>query len=116
MFRPTHVRVRVRFLCAFLGLGCTGSIEGGPPGAQGTTTTPTGNGGSNNNSNGTGGGSLGTDAPATCGANQLGPSPLHRLTRLEYDNTIRDLVGEDMKLAKDFAFDERAGEFAANFF
>jgi hypothetical protein len=56
-----------------------------------------------------------TDAPRTCGG-QLGPSPLHRLTRLEFDNSIKDLVGEDMQLAKNFAFDERAGEFSANFF
>jgi hypothetical protein len=46
----------------------------------------------------------------------VGAAPLHRLTQLEYDNTIRDLVGEDLKLAKAFAFDERAGEFAANYF
>src|SRR4029079_4943102 len=53
--------------------------------------------------------------PRTCGG-KLGPSPLHRLTRLEYDNTIKDLIGEDMHLAQGFAFDERAGEFTANFF
>jgi hypothetical protein len=111
MFRPTRQSVRVRFLCSFLVLGCTGSIEDGKSGANGTTP-PTSSGGKGSDPSTP----LGADAPVTCGPTQLGPAPLHRLTRLEYDNTIRDLIGEDLKLAKDFAFDERAGEFAANFF
>jgi hypothetical protein len=57
-----------------------------------------------------------TDAPRTCKADQLGPSPLHRLTRVEYDNTIRDLLGADLGLAKEFVADERAGTFTGNSF
>lgn len=98
---PFHVGA----LCggAFLALACTGNIDegkmaGGKPPTKGGSVP------------------IADDAPRTCQANQLGPSPLHRLTRVEYDNTIRDLLGEDLKLAKDFAADERAGTFAGNSF
>jgi hypothetical protein len=38
-------------------------------------------------------------APASCTAIEPGASPLRRLNRFEYDNTVRDLLGEDMRLA-----------------
>jgi hypothetical protein len=66
-----------------------------------------------------GGGSGGKDLPpppSTCKTDQLGFSPLRRLTRVEYDNSIRDLLGVDLGLAKDFSDDERAGAFPSNFF
>jgi len=88
---------------AFLALACTGNIDEGE--TFGGKTPPKG-----------GSVPIADDAPRTCQASQLGPSPLHRLTRVEYDNTIRDLLGEDLKLAKDFAADERAGTFAGNSF
>jgi hypothetical protein len=91
---------------ALLVCSCTGTIDGDgqPPG--GRRAPPT-----------TGGEMpVAPDAPLTCGAGQIGPSPLHRLTRLEYDNTIRDLLGEDLKLAREFTADERAGTFAGNSF
>jgi hypothetical protein len=92
-------------LCGPL-VACTGNIEGGTTGGKPAAPPPAMGGGK---------GTVATDAPRTCGG-PLGPSPLHRLTRLEYDNTIKDLIGEDMHLAQGFAFDERAGEFTANFF
>ena len=103
MLGPTR-RVLVGLLCGSLLAGCTGNISEEPGGPGGARPVPP-----------PGKVTVATDAPRTCGG-QLGPSPLHRLTRLEYDNTIKDLVGEDLQLSKDFAFDERAGEFAANFF
>jgi hypothetical protein len=84
-----------------LAVGCTGNIDDGN---HGRPTPP-----------GAGGGMVATDAPRTCGA-RIGPSPLHRLTRLEYDNTVRDLLGEDLGLARDFTEDERAGTFTGNSF
>jgi hypothetical protein len=118
MLSPTRPPVLVGLLAgsALLVLGCTGNIGEGK-------STPRG-GGNHDPSGpvppGGGGGGDGTpiapDAPRTCNADQLGPSPLHRLTRVEYDNTIRDLVGEDLKLARDFTEDERAGTFSGNSF
>jgi hypothetical protein len=44
----------------------------------------------------------------------MGPSPLIRLTRTEYDNTVRDLLGDDSNLASSFSADEQLGFFASN--
>jgi hypothetical protein len=86
---------------------CTGTIGTTPAGGGNQpSSTPS----SNNNST--------TVVPSggACGADQIGPSPLHRLTHTEYDNSIKDLVGQDLKLSDSFSFDERAGIFTANFF
>src|SRR6185436_16302398 len=97
MLSPTRPRLLVRLLCgATLSLACTGNIDEGNP-AAGGKAPPKGGGGPP---------VVATDAPRTCNANQLGASPLHRLTRVEYDNTIRDLLGENLDLAKDFVADE----------
>jgi hypothetical protein len=125
MFRLNQPRVLVTsLLCcgSLLAIGCTGTIGQSEPGAGGSTSSPTG--GSNDPGQNPGGatgmvpvGQAPAAAPTgACAGDKLGPSPLHRLTRVEYDNTIRDLVGEDLNLSKDFAFDERAGEFNSNFF
>ncbi len=42
-------------------------------------------------------------------------TPLLRLTRQEYDNTVRDLVGVDLGLARAFTADTKVGPFDANF-
>jgi hypothetical protein len=44
----------------------------------------------------------------------VGESPMRRLTRIEYDNTVRDLLGDTTGPARDFAADEKAGGFDAN--
>lgn len=44
--------------------------------------------------------------PATCTSPAPGPSPLRRLTHREYDNTIRDLLGDDTRLAAQFSREE----------
>jgi hypothetical protein len=41
-----------------------------------------------------------------------GPSPIRRLTRTEYNNTIRDLLGLTTARGRDFAIDQDAGGFA----
>jgi hypothetical protein len=108
MLSPTRPPFHVGLLgCgSLLAFACTGTIGDGAAGNAGST---------NRGDNG-GPPMVATDAPSVCKADQVGASPLHRLTQLEYDNTVRDLVGEDLKLAKAFAYDERAGEFTANYF
>jgi hypothetical protein len=124
--------VAVALLGGLAGLGaCTGSIEPGstkgqPPAPVGDpTTNPPGS---------TGGASTpspGTSVPATpdqsaptpgspdrsldaCKLVQPGPSFLRRLTRREYDNTIRDLLGEDKHLSAEFPAEELHDSFANN--
>ena len=98
---------------AALGLGaCTGSIAGRdghqPPGTDPGSGAVTGSG--NRSGNGNTGGSSGGNA----GAEIPGRTPLRRLTHLEYNNTIRDLVGLREDFAAGFAGDEDAGGFASN--
>ncbi len=45
---------------------------------------------------------------------QLGPTPLRRLTHTEYDNTVRDLLGDLSRPATSFVADEIVDGFAAN--
>lgn len=49
---------------------------------------------------------------ATCTPVLPGPSPLRRLTHLEYDNSLRDLVGDDSRPSSGFPPDDRASIFA----
>ena len=96
--------------------GCMGSVDGtkGPEG-----TGPSGPGGEPGGPSGPGtpgGPNVPAPTPTTCKANQIGLSPLRRLTKLEYDNSIKDLLGVDLGLAKDFNADEMAGFFPSNFF
>lgn len=44
----------------------------------------------------------------------VGESPLRRLTRQEYDNAVRDLLGDVTRPARNFVEDERIAGFAAN--
>jgi hypothetical protein len=82
--------------------GCQGNIQGAvdrdvPPGAAGSASTPPG---------------PGFDPKSECqklgtGLNP-GPSPLRRLTREEYDNTVAELAGDTSKPGKDFPPEARA--------
>ena len=82
-------------LCApFLLMGCVGNVlgdgqSGGPPG--GSLAAPGGAGGP--------GGSGGPGGPgpnsSDCGAAQVGPERIHRLTPGEYTNSVRTLLGSD---------------------
>ncbi len=42
---------------------------------------------------------------------EVPPQPLHRLNRLEYDNTVRDLLGTDLRPASEFVVDPEANGF-----
>lgn len=50
--------------------------------------------------------------PESCtDAIEPGPSPLRRLTRVEYDNTVFQLLGDNSRPARSFPPDEEAGGF-----
>ena len=47
--------------------------------------------------------------PLVCGAAvQPGPAPIRRMTRFEYDNTVRDLLGDTTRPADSFVAEEEA--------
>ena len=75
------------------GTGSSGSSGTGSTGNTGTTggvgTGTTGSGGSTGT-----GGSINMDPPASCKNPSPGSAPIRRLTRFEYSNTIRDLLGD----------------------
>lgn len=54
------------------------------------------------------------DKPPALTLDELPPTPLRRLTRAEYNNTIRDLLGDTSNPANAFSEDEIAGGFEAN--
>jgi hypothetical protein len=54
------------------------------------------------------------DAEARARAGDPGPAPLRRLSNAEYDATIRDLTGVDLRPAREFPADGAAGEGFTN--
>ena len=88
---------------------CTGSIvepdgDGSGPGGPGTTGSGKKPG-------------SGMNAQALCkdaSVPNVGSIPLRRLTRSEYNNTVRDLLGDASAPASGFAPDEAVGGFDAN--
>src|SRR6185369_17165278 len=54
--------------------------------------------------------------PSACKMDQIGFSPMRRLTRIQYDNSIKDLLGVDLGLSAHFSEDELAGSFPGNYF
>lgn len=54
------------------------------------------------------------DAEARASAGDPGPVLLRRLNNVEYDNTIRDLTGVDLRPAREFPVDGAAGEGFTN--
>ncbi len=58
---------------------------------------------------------IGQDTSAVCGeTTRPGPSPIRRLTRVEYDNTVRDLLGDETNPSRDFPPEEEALGFNNN--
>ncbi|HEY0706698.1 MAG TPA: DUF1592 domain-containing protein [Polyangia bacterium] len=82
------------------GFGCTGSVGGGPS-DNGTTGGGAGDNGQSGGGNGGASGSTGTPS-----AQKPGRVTMRRLNQREYDNTIRDLVGIDLKPSAMFEFPE----------
>lgn len=77
--------------------GCSGLIGDGP--GDDSTESPTG-----------------TQQPLCSddAAVSVGTAPLRRLTQLEYNNSVRDLLGIDTALGGEFAADTTVAGFAAN--
>jgi len=88
-----------------LAVGCTGSInEPGDPNSPNPGSTGNGNG----NGNPTGKPSTGGTGvvPGNPGdPNAAGPMPLRRMTRAEFNNTVRDLLGDTTSPANAFPLD-----------
>src|SRR5262245_42514031 len=89
------MRIRATLLLLLIAAtGCVGEI--GDPGGSGNG--PGGNAGT------------GSVNKALCAS---GPAPLRRLTNVEYDNTVRDLLGDTSAPASAFPPDETLYGFAA---
>ncbi len=106
--RPTW---RVGGLAAWLGVsaaGCYSGLTDGFGGGVGTLGAD-GDGGSDDGDDGS------DDGPAAgCEGASVAAAPMRRLTRLEYDNTVRQLLDDDSAPARGFAPDESVAGFAAN--
>src|SRR5437016_3093093 len=54
----------------------------------------------------------GTEDPtASCTKVSPGPAPLRRLTQAQFNNTVRDLLGDATKPADSFPPDQKLGDF-----
>ncbi len=98
-------------VAAAASLACTAEIAQDPmaAGQAGSSSTPTG--GSGNNPSGGSGGSVGVD-PLTCGPEPAKVrAPMRRLTRLEYNNTVRDLLKDKSLPANAFPSEESGNGF-----
>jgi hypothetical protein len=107
-------RVRGRALALVVLAGCTGQISSaGPPSVDvtvpgGAGATGAGGGGSSvSGAAGAAGASGGVALPRSA---PLGP--LRRLSRAQYDNTIRDLLGDTSRPAQAFLAEEIPGAYA----
>ena len=58
-----------------------------------------------------GGGTTPPYEPLTCVTKAVGTSPLRRLTHAEYDNAVRELLGDQTRPAQSFPLDTEAGLF-----
>lgn len=63
---------------------------------------------------GSSGGTTDGEEAAACVGIDPGPSPIRRLTRREYNNTVRDLLGDDSEPANAFPAEEEALGFNNN--
>src|SRR4029453_15593520 len=96
-------------IAALFGLGCTGGIsEGGPGAGNGGGADPTkpppgapGKGGGNGWGNGS------TPAPVNPGDPER--AVFHRLNRVEYNNTIRELLGDGSRPRRGFPARQELG-------
>jgi hypothetical protein len=97
---------------SLLGLGCVGNVmegrQAGPAGTNppGNGNTGNGNTGNGNGNTGNGNGNTGTPAPPTPpGPGVPGQAAFRRLTKAEYNNTVRDLIGDTTSPANNFPND-----------
>jgi len=120
-------------LCATLAAACTGQIQGtgtagsggrsgngtgggsgsgstsGSGGGSGTGSTSGSGGGSGSGSTSGSGGGSGSGGTSVPGQPVVENKAIHRLSNLEYDNTVRDLLHTDPGLGKAFGQEEAQG-------
>ncbi|HEY0708807.1 MAG TPA: DUF1592 domain-containing protein [Polyangia bacterium] len=106
--RPTKTQVAVMLL-ALSGGACVGSSVDGAPGGNnppGNNTSGNNNGGSSGGTNngGSNGNTMNPGATTNPGAISAGRVTMRRLNAVEYDNTVRDLIGLDLKPSQMFQF------------
>src|SRR6478609_2502668 len=101
--------------------GCLGSAGSAPHGGSGgQSSSSSGSGGRGRGGSGAPGtssnpgGSGGSGALAACPSTGVTRTPLRRLTRFEYTNTVRDLLGVDPSAAKELPADEVTNGFDNN--
>src|SRR5258708_2327039 len=111
--------IGVLFLSASL-LACTGRIgdaDTRQPANSGRSSTDSGGGSGSGSSGGSGSGSSagsGVGSPtADCSSASPGSSPIRRLTRFEYSNSVRDLLGDTTR-AGDLLPPEQKGNGFSN--
>jgi len=122
-----HLPVLIPAL-AFALWGCSGVVGGGTPTGAGTAGT-NGSGAAGTNGSGAAGngvagasgagagvvtGTAGDGALATCPTTAATPTPLRRLTKFEYANTARNLLGVDTTPVNDLPADEVTDGFNNN--
>jgi hypothetical protein len=111
--RPARTQVAVLLLALGAG-GCVGGATEGPGNTPGNGSGGnngngnnagaggrSGSGGSSNTGNNSGGSTGGNNQP---GALSAGRVTMRRLNAVEYDNTVRDLIGLDLKPSSMFQF------------
>jgi Protein of unknown function (DUF1588)/Protein of unknown function (DUF1592)/Protein of unknown function (DUF1595)/Protein of unknown function (DUF1585)/Protein of unknown function (DUF1587) len=108
----TALRTSLAGLALVLLASCTGQVNG----SGGSADVPTGpgltSGGGGSSSATTPPG--GTDPPLDCSKTQVAFSALRRLTREQYDNSIRDLLGIEGHPSLALAADEKLAAFFSN--
>ena len=117
---------RIAVVCVFILAACTGSLDNGPNrpgdsvvGGQGSSSSPSspaapGAPGDPSAPNGTapsGPSGIASAVVARCKTPAVGSSPLRRLTHDQYNNAVRDLLGDSTRPGLDFAKGTEEGLF-----
>jgi len=116
---PRSTTLKLAFSLIFA-VGCTAQVDGSK--GAGPNSAGTGAGGSGGNSNpsaGTGNSVVGVDKPPpsaeTCAkSEEVVRTPLRRLTRTEYTNSVRDLLNVEVSATADLPADEVTNGFDNN--
>ena len=93
---------------------CTGVVGDPGPAGNGLTAASVAGGGAAGASGGNAAGGAsptGADAAACAAQPSPGAAPLRRLTQSEYNNTVRDLLGDTTQPASAFPPDQQIGDF-----
>jgi hypothetical protein len=115
----THPRIS-RYLplaLLYLPIACTGQVGEAPSGPGSEPGTAGGTGAVGGTPPATPGGPKGPDGkptgptPAACTGVNVGASPVRRMTHVEYNNAIADLLGDKSAPAKGFPQDNQSGLF-----